>query len=199
MSASGDTPSELGVLLCRHKDGDLNTINAIIECCRTRFERLAHSLLQRPGVPNELETNDLVNDAVGRLIPILRNQVFDSTGDFLRYAGAVMRNTLCDLTKKRRPQSLPEPGSDASGPNPAAEPADTTNDPVKQAQCTEFHNIAAQLPEHERQLFDLFFYLGLKVSEVSELFGIPETTLRTQWQNARINFTRLYGDTPPPI
>ncbi|MDY3557029.1 RNA polymerase sigma factor [Gemmata sp. JC717] len=199
MPASNDPPSTLGGLLQRHKNGDVNAINEILECCRERFERLARVLLNRPGAARDLDTDDVVNEAVTRLIPVLRAKPFDSSAKFLGYAAQVMRNHLKDLASKRRPQHFPAPGSDAAGPHPGADAPETTDDPAKLAEWTSIHSTIDKLPEEQRQLFDLLFYHGLAVAEASDQLDVSETTLRTHWNSAKLHFMRLYGNATPPF
>lgn len=199
MPASDDPPSTLGRLLCRHRDGDVNAINELLECCRERFERFARVQLNRSGAASEVETGEVVNEAVARLIPVLRGKGFDGSAQFLGYAAQVMRNYLRDLAGKRRPQHFPAPGSGTSAPPPGGDVPDTTNDPVELAEWTLVHTIIEQLPEDERRLFDLLFYHGLTVAEAAGELGVSETTVRTHWTNAKLHFMRLYGPAPPPF
>lgn len=197
MLSPDDSPSTLGLLLIRHKAGAPPVVNEIIVHCQERFERFAHAMLRRPGKPRDIETGDLVNELVARLIQRLREKTFEDSAGFLSYAARIINNYLLDLARKRKPQLVPDPGSDSSDPNLLRDIPDTTNDPEKLADWGEIHSIIAGLSEDERELFDLLFYQDLKVGEVSTLLEIPETTLRVRWQQARLHLMRLYGNELP--
>jgi RNA polymerase sigma-70 factor (ECF subfamily) len=198
MSSSDDSPSALGSLLVKHKAGDRDAANQIIVHCQERFRLLAHASLSRfTKVPDEVETGDILNELVVRLINTLRQKTFDTPAQFLRYASMTIRSRLIDLAKKCRPIPAGGPGSDTSTPHLMAAIPDSTNEPGKLAQWDEIHTLIDQLPEEERTLFDFLYYQDLTQSEASELLGIPLTTLRTRWLNARVNFMRRLGNDSP--
>jgi RNA polymerase sigma-70 factor (ECF subfamily) len=71
--------------------------------------------------------------------------------------------------------------------NPGELPTpDPTNDPVKLADWTEFHQQVEQLPEELRQVFDLFWYGGLNTSEVAEQLRVSVRTVKRRWRDARL-------------
>ncbi len=198
MSACDDSPSSLGLLLARHKAGEPAAANEIIVHCQERFQQLAHGILGRfANIPPEVETGDVVNELVVRLINTLRQKTFESPAQFLRYASLTIRSKLIDLAKKCRPITAGGPGSDTSTPHLLAAISDSTNEPAKLAQWDEIHTLIDQLPDDERILFDLIYYQDLTQAEVSELLGVPLTTLRTRWLHARANFMRLLGNNTP--
>jgi len=197
-SSSDDSPSSLGTLLARHKAEGAGAINDIILHCLERARKLAGGMLGRfASVPNEIETGDVVNELVVRLIPVLGEKTFDSQAQFLRYAALCIRSNLIDLAKKRRPILVGEAGSRSSAPSPLETKSDSTNDPSKLAQWGEIHQLIDHLPDEERVLFDLLYYQDLTQSEAADLLGIPLTTLRAKWLHARANFMRRLGNNAP--
>src|SRR5262245_53038955 len=102
MSPADDSPSTLGVLVARHRDGDSSAINAIILHCQERARKLASGMLGRfANVPPDIETGDIVNELVVRLITTLNEKTFDNPAQLLRYAALCIRSNLIDLAKKR--------------------------------------------------------------------------------------------------
>jgi RNA polymerase sigma-70 factor (ECF subfamily) len=63
--------------------------------------------------------------------------------------------------------------------------------PAALSQWTEFHEYIEKLPEDERALFDLLWYQGLTMADVSTLLDIPLRTLGRRWKLVRV---RLYRD-----
>jgi RNA polymerase sigma factor (sigma-70 family) len=198
MSSRDDSPSTLGLLLARHKAGDAAAVNEIILHCRERFQLLTRRMLGRAArVAQQVESGDVVNELVARLINTLRQKTFDRPAQFLRYAALTIRSNLIDLAKKRRPVPAGAVGSDTSSASPLDVHADTTNEPGKLAQWGEVHALIDRLSDEDRALFDLIYYQNLTPAEASELLGVPLTTLRTRWLNARVNFMRIFGNNPP--
>ncbi len=70
----------------------------------------------------------------------------------------------------------------------------STFDPVKLSNWTEFHQYVDNLPDEERILFDLLWYEGLTLHEAAESIGMSERTLRRRWQLARVQLYRQLMD-----
>jgi RNA polymerase sigma-70 factor (ECF subfamily) len=65
--------------------------------------------------------------------------------------------------------------------------------PAELAQWTEFHSRIRDLPQEDRELFDLLYYQGLSQPEAAKELGIPLTTLKRRWQAARLRFAEAGG------
>ncbi|NDA14982.1 MAG: outer membrane protein assembly factor BamA [Gammaproteobacteria bacterium] len=50
---------------------------------------------------------------------------------------------------------------------------------------TAFHNAIASLPESEREVFHLIWYLGVDQQQASDLLGCSTRTIKRRWQSAR--------------
>ena len=60
-----------------------------------------------------------------------------------------------------------------------------------------FFNKLAELPEEERETFDLLWYQGLTQAEAGALLGLSERTVKRRWQSARLLLhDRLKGQLP---
>ena len=108
---------------------------------------------------------------------------------FLGLAGQRIRWKLLDLA--RRPAQI-FPPTDAF----AGDPAETTYDPVRLAQWEEMHAYIQNLPEDERELFDLIFYQGVPQPLVARMLDIPCRTLKHRWQAARLRFMAHFDGGP---
>jgi len=198
MSSTGDAPSSLGVLLTRHKAGDPAAINDILIHSQERLKQLTRQMLQRfPGVQKWEETSDVFHNVLINLTVALQQLTFNSTTDFLRLSACHIRRELLDLAKKCRPILVGGPGEDSSTPGQVADKPDSTNDPYNLAQWEEVHSKIDQLPDDDRQLFDLLYYQDLTQPEAAELLGTPLRTLKRKWQGARENLMRLLGNATP--
>jgi RNA polymerase sigma factor (sigma-70 family) len=66
------------------------------------------------------------------------------------------------------------------------EPFDSTYEPRRLADWTEFHGKVEQLPEQERQVFDLLWYQGLSQSEAAAVLRVSVPTIKRRWLSARL-------------
>ena len=72
----------------------------------------------------------------------------------------------------------------------AAEASDLTHEPSRLAVWTEFHRQVADLPEEDREVFDLLWYQGLTQAEAAAVLGISERTVSRRWISARLEGQR---------
>lgn len=57
--------------------------------------------------------------------------------------------------------------------------------PVTIDEWIDFHESVDTLPEDERQIFEFFFYGGMKDNEIAELIGCSDRTVRRHFKSAR--------------
>jgi RNA polymerase sigma-70 factor (ECF subfamily) len=191
--SDGSSTGDLQPLLDRLRGGDDAARAALIERSAGRFRRLARRML---GGFNRLrrweDTDDVSQGAVLRLWTALRSDPPVDPAAYFRLASAVIRRELIDLT---RHHFGPEGGGANHGSvgSTPPEPADTTSNPARLAEWSEFHSRVEDLPETDRLLFDLLWYHGLTLAEAAAVTGESERTARRRWRAAR---TRLAGEFP---
>ena len=159
-----------------------------------------------PGVHRWEQTDDVLQNAVLRLIRALGEVRPPTAADFFRLAAAQIRRELLDLARRysgahglgANHASIagrgPAPGvASAAGPNPT----DTTYDPDRLAAWSDFHREVESLPEEEREAFDLLFYQGLSQAEAAAVLDISERTIKRRWQSARLRLVQTLGEGCP--
>jgi RNA polymerase sigma-70 factor (ECF subfamily) len=72
------------------------------------------------------------------------------------------------------------------GQTPRYEKAQDTAGPATLLLWTEFHQHVEQLPDEEREVFDLIFYQELSQAEASELLGVSLRTIKRRWRSAKL-------------
>jgi RNA polymerase sigma-70 factor (ECF subfamily) len=190
----------------RLKAGDEGARKQLLNCACERLTRLTRKMLKGfPRVKRWEQTDDVVQNAVMRLYKSLGKVKPSSAGDFFRLAAINIRRELLDLAKhyygprghganyatlgKERPSQSEAP--------PGRDPQDSSAGPDRLAAWTEFHTQVEQLPDEERELFDLLWYQGLTQAEAAGFLQISERTVKRRWASARLRLHQaLKGEMP---
>jgi RNA polymerase sigma factor (sigma-70 family) len=182
--------------LGRHRAGDPAARNELLRHSRERLRLLTRQMFRRfPGVRQFEETSDVLQQAQIRLDRALSAVDVPSSRDFLCLAAHHVRCALTDLSRHYFGPN--GPGANQVPPGCVSEEAldrhgaGNADDPFGLVLWTEFHRRIAALPEEDRALFDLLYYQGLSQPAASEQLGVPLTTLKRRWQEARL---RLAAD-----
>jgi RNA polymerase sigma-70 factor (ECF subfamily) len=189
--------------LDRLQAGDLSAREELLRSVGNRLERLARKMLGRfPNVHRWVETDDVLQSALLRLLRALREVRPKSMLEFFGLAAAQMRRELLDLARHYY-------GPHGHGAHhascdfqedptrPKAEPADRSDDPDDLERWCAFHREVEHLPVEEREVVGLIFYHGWKPARVAELFGVSERTIRRRWEAALVKLHRLLQDSEP--
>jgi RNA polymerase sigma-70 factor (ECF subfamily) len=186
--------------LDRLRAGDLAARGELVRCAAERLTRLARKLLR--GYPNVRpweQTDDVLQNALLRLDRSLERLTPPTPRDYFRLAACYIRRELLDLARRYAgrcaagmlPAGLPE------GDNALDALQDEADEPRRLAAWTEFHLRAGDLPEEEREVFDLLWYQGRCQAEAALLLGVSERTIKRRWQAARLLLHQaLCGELP---
>ena len=165
----------------------------LIAWASERMREIAHRMLRTfPSVRRWDETDDVVQNAALRLDRALRQTVPLDARGLVGLAATQVRRELLDLAKKHRgPESyganhetnyqridgdLRAKVDDAAA---QAEPDD------KLERWTRLHKAADNLPEEEREVFHMCWYLGLKQEEIARLLDCSLRTVKRRWEAAK--------------
>lgn len=179
--------------LARLGQGDQHARGDLIRAASKRLTELTQAMFKSYGrLRRWEETDDVVQSALLRLHRALAAVTPETPRDFYRLATAQIRRELIDLSRHhygpegaalRHESAAPSQESETPDQLPAG-PGHTTYDPSQLAVWTEFHRQANELPEEEREVFDLVWYQGLKQAEAAELLGVSARTVMRRWQSA---------------
>jgi RNA polymerase sigma-70 factor (ECF subfamily) len=188
--------------LQRIRAGDLSARDDLLRHVSEQLERLTRKMLQGyPGVKRWAQTDDVLQNALLRLVRSLPEVNPDSTRSFFGLAAQQIRRELIDLARHfGGPQGLgPKHASNAAveeGP-PLYDRADDSHEPGRLAQWCEFHQHVDDLPEEEREVVGLLFYQGMSQAEAAELLGVTVRTVQRRWQAALLRLHDLLeGELP---
>ena len=186
--------------------GDEASRNALVSLAICRMQQMAHRMLQRsPKVRRWEETDDVVQHAALRLHRALGAVAPENGRRFLGLMALQVRRTLLDLARKySAPDSFAvhhdtdtfrqSNDHDSRTSLAAASNNDTSG---HMERWTRFHEVAAQLPDEERELFDLVWYMGLQQRDVATSLGCSLRTVKRRWESVKKRLNELLGEAPP--
>lgn len=183
----------------RLKAGDLTARDELLNHSCERLRRLAHRMLQDfSRVRRWEDTDDVLQNALLRLVRALEAVPPNSANEFFRLAALQIRRELLDLARRyygpqglgRKQESNAGHGSEQALPY---EEANTTLEPSRLAAWSEFHRRVEGLPDEERAVFELLWYQGLTRAEAAAVLDVSEPTVKRRWLAARL---RLQDELP---
>lgn len=176
----------------------------LLELCSERLRLLAHRMLRRfPAVRRWEETDDVFQNAAMRLYRCLGEVSVESPRDVLALAATQIHRELIDMARHHS-------GPMAFGSNHATgvqsledhsnirHPADTASESHTEIdRWTAFHEAIDQLPEIQREVFQLVWYLGADQQSIAELHNCSVRTVKTRWREAREAVKMALDELPP--
>ena len=190
MSDSNSRLSILQQLLPRAVTGDAAAVDALLRHCGDRLTILTRRMLgdfQR--VRRWAETDDVLQNALLRLLGALRSVKPQTPRDFFGLASLQIRRELIDLARHFYGPEGIGANHDSQGPEDASssgprEPADVRHEPASPAQWTELHELIDGLASEEREVIGLLFYQGLSQAEAAEVLNVSVRTVQRRWHDA---------------
>lgn len=177
------------------RGGDPRARDLLIGHASNRLLVLTRRMFRgRPGLQRWEQTDDVFQNAMLRLHRALETTGVEDVRHFFNLATVQIRRELIDLGRKhfgphgigRNHHTDHQPPDQAGGTLHALE-----SEPSDLAEWTEFHERAHQMPDEEREVFDLLYYEGLSQDEAAAVLGISVRTIRRRWNDAKF---RLHGE-----
>jgi RNA polymerase sigma-70 factor (ECF subfamily) len=173
--------------------GEPEARDELIAIACDRMRGLAHRMLRTfPTVRRWDETEDVVQNAAMRLYRALGDTVPRDARGFSGLASLQIRRELLDLAKKYAgPESFAANQEtncrfrDGAYRAKIDDAQDRTESSDQLERWTRLHEAAATLPEEERELFHLVWYLGMQQEAVSTLLGCSVRTIKRRWESAK--------------
>ena len=179
--------------------GDDSARERILEACDRRLRGLAHRLLGGfARVRRWDDTDDVSQNAALRLYRALGETVPRTARELMGLMALQVQRELLDLARKHRgPTSYAaNHGTNVRLDDEGAvflvdEVADqsTGPDPLR-GRWEAFHAAVDGLPDEEREVFRLVWYLGLEQDDVAKALDWSPRTVRRRWKDARDSIRR---------
>jgi RNA polymerase sigma factor (TIGR02999 family) len=177
---SGESVTQL---LGRARDGDRAALDTLFQRLYPELRQLAHARLRRAGPLTLLDTVGLLHEAYVRLV---RAGTLDvaSRGHFLAYAARAMRSVVIDFARARQAERRGGKHRDVTLDTAIAEDAGDGEEQVLRVH--EALEELAQVDERLVRVVEMRYFAGLTEQEIGEALGVPERTVRRDWEKARV-------------
>jgi len=180
--------------LARLAAGDLAARDTIIELVAGRLRTLAHRMLARfPNVRRWDDTDDVFQNAALRIHRSLGQMAVTEPRSVIAVVITELQRELLDLARQHA-GPLSYAANHGTNVIPAAahgrgdgerhvDRAAAADEPLDR--WAAFHRAVEQLPQPQREVFDLVWFLGCDQKTVAATLGCSERTVKTRWKEAR--------------
>ncbi len=178
--------------------GDSSVRGELLQVACHRLHRLTAKMKRSfERVGRWEQTEDVLQNASLRLYQSMKDVHIADVRHFFRLAAMQIRRELIDLSRHYHgPQGIganhashPAGGcaSDSQGQEVARfEPAAESLDEFQMQQWGDFHRCVSELPDKEREVFELLWYHEMNQEEAAELLKISTRTIKRIWRSARL-------------
>jgi RNA polymerase sigma factor (sigma-70 family) len=185
--------TRIGLALERLAAGDDSAREELIAWATDRMRSITHRMLRTfPTVSRWEQTDDVVQNAALRLDRALRDIVPVNCGGLVGLAATQVRRELLDMAKKYRgPESYAANHEtnyqrlDGELRAKVEDAAQAPEFPADLDRWTRLHTLASELPQEERDVFQMCWYLGLKQDEIAQQLGCSVRTVKRRWESAK--------------
>ena len=184
MAANESDAARLQGLLDRLRQGDREARRQFLELACGRLRRLAAKILYGsfPNLQARHDVDSVVHETWLRLIQALDKADPPTVEDFFRLAAHKIRQVLLDMADRKRRIDQRETLLGTGSLRPAADPSgEQTYDSSRLALWTEFHERVGKLPDAERSVFEMHYYLGLPQAEIAKLLNLHPRKVSYLW------------------
>ncbi len=175
--------SELTQLFDAVNAGNRADVDKLTAAMYQELRQLAHRRLKASPRGDTLETTGLVHESYLRFLNAGRLR-FSDRAHFMAYASKVMRSIIIDLARAH--------GAERRGGNllqvtlntQVADEAYTS-----EQQLIRINDVLEELGQSEPrlvQVVEMRYFGGLNETEIAEMLGLTERTVRRDWRKARI-------------
>lgn len=171
-------PGEATLLIRRVREGDEAAFDRLMGILYDELKGVAARQLRRERADHTLHATALVHEAYIKLVDNTRLPVQDRS-HFLAIAARAMRQILIDHARRR---SAGKRGGGWERTTLSSGHATLEFDP---AELLALDAAMEELEERQRKVVEYRFFGGLEETEIAEVLGVSERTVRRDWVKAR--------------
>lgn len=185
--------NDVTVLLQAWAGGDSEALAELMPLVFEDLRSMARSRFRGEPEAHTLQPTALVNEVFLRLTG-QHSMHWESRNQFFAFAGTLMRRILVDHAKGRRAAKR--------GKGLANLPLDEGIGLVKESSVDlvaldQALTRLSKLDERQARIVELRFFVGLTNEEIADLLGISSTSVKRDWQTAKLwLFRELSGKSP---
>jgi RNA polymerase sigma factor (sigma-70 family) len=187
-------------ILLAHRRGEAEATERLIEYCHEHVLFLARRLLPSfARVARHERPSDIAQDVMIALLQALKTTKPESERHLFLLAGKKVRETLHDLARKHagKRHGLGNQEVAAFDAHTACVADEKLTGPETLDDWTRFHQAVESLPEDERNIMLLKWFLGASENEIAEILDCSRSTVQRLWSAAKTHITTAMGCMPP--
>lgn len=186
-------PPGITELLQAWSRGDSAALEKLIPLVFQQLREIACRMFRRENDSHTLQPTALVNEVYLRLID-QRSMHWQNREQFFSVAALLMRRILVDYAKSRqtakRGKGIPKVSLDE-----ALGVADIRDlDPNLVTDVDEALSRLAELDPRQAKIVEMRFFMGLSHEEIADVLEISVSTVKREWQVAKLWLRREIGD-----
>lgn len=177
---------EITELLRAWSDGDAEALNRLVPLVDHELRKIAHKYMrnERPG--HILQTTALVNEALLKLIG--EHISWENRKHFYALVARRMRQVLIDYARKEQRAEHTD----------VAEAVVPYERPQELLVLDEALTKLAEIDERKAMIVECRYFIGLTLTQMSELLGVAQSTVERDWRFARSWLKREMTGEPIP-
>ena len=194
--APGNATPPITRLLQLAAEGDRAALDQVYASLYPELKRVARARLRQQGRGDDMGTTTLLHESFIRLVNAAELRLVDRR-HFFAYAARTMRNIIIDSAREHLAERR---GGGAAhetlGGDAALQAADTSTSEELIRVSEALLDLEAVDPELA-ELVDMRYFGGYSETEIAELHGVTDRTVRRRWDKARAWLYVALNDTPP--
>ncbi len=184
------TDHEITGLLKAWSDGDGEALDALFPLVFDDLHRMACYFFQRERENHTLQPTALINELYISLQG-QKKRDWECREDFINFAAEVMRHMLVNSVRRRVTQKRGAGVSHVPLDSSIGLPFEMDVDLIALDEAIEE---LCEVDQRQGQIVKLRFFLGFKVKEIAEIFGISVSTVKREWRTAKLWLRRRLKD-----
>jgi RNA polymerase sigma factor (TIGR02999 family) len=175
-------PSPVTELLVRWRSGDGDALQSLMPLVYEELRRLAHNYLRRERSDHTLQSTALVHEAYLRLVGSAPPQ-WQDRAHFFGIAAHLMRQILTEYARGRN--TAKRGGGVCKLTLDDAEQRPERLD-VDMVALDDALNALAKIDPQQCRVVELRFFAGLSIEDTAEALGLSASTIKRDWNTARV-------------